>query len=551
MKIAILLEQLENLKGISNFEYLVFRVTNGAASTDFTEDEAARIYEVISTLPFPLNTNPMAADTIKRHMAGIPHNLHIDEKLAVQAALKNISEDLVVLPFPKSLMQFYFAMAVSREKHFFGHIDAANSPAVRGRQSHIHNAVHALLQAQIDIQLEKYREQPSEIESINEDLIGNPDMIVSTYLREGSSSVLAKSQLQANKKYNKMWLGLNKSLVKEIIDAESADLKNLYQILAKDFVNIFKNDELIFFYYIYKDKSSKILDLFRLEIDIMFNPKFANYIALYRGTKNGYLGDIETYRIFNDNNSLSFGNGLCEGLLKDTGACALKHLLEPALGEHIINDNLARGYVVFVDIPSFLNNELERALYWIPPLTSIARTLGKGELFHARTLGRVGLGNSMIGCTLHDAIQEIGHNKHLKETSLMSWQMFVAMMSRNIRDILTPHLSTHSMNLTPTGNDMRYKRDVLSLPSNSTNCTIDDMIVENWNAKSHKKLRYLLTLLKTDKISLNSMYHIKTMPDINREPLAIEHTINFTNKSNSGDYGFKAGFFLNRKNGLF
>ena len=445
MKAELLLNQLDSLIGISNFEYLVFKNKDGlaSASTDFSKEEEESIYEVISTLPFPLNTNPLSADTIRRLMTNIPYNLHTDEKSAIQAVLKKIHKDLFILPFPKSLMQFYLALAVTRETHFFGHISEANSPALRNRQDHVHKAAHELLQSHINIELERSDWVKDQLSSDFEATIN--------YVYCHSSSMRATEHTKANQKYNQLWFGLNKSLVQEIIDKDYTDLKSLYRELAQEFVIVYTQDKLVAFREIGKDKdsASKILDLFLLEIDIMFDPKYENKIALYRGTKNGYDGDIETYEMFKDNNSLSFGNGLCEGILKDTGACALKHLLYPSSGPHIKHDNLARGYVVFVNIPSFLDNKQEREFYWIPPLALIARVFGKGELFHARTLGSCGKGNSLIGGSLYDAI---GKNYDPKNSVMAPAFRRAMELGRNkpVPNELLRHLGDNSMNLTPS-----------------------------------------------------------------------------------------------------
>lgn len=534
MKLKLLLNQLSQLDGISNFEYLVFRSFNGEVSTEFTEDEAKRIYEVISTLPFPLNTNPLSSDTIKRLMLNVPYNLHTEEQTAVQAALKNISEDLVILPFPKSLMQFYLAMAVKREAFFFGRVDEINSPDIRNQQKDVHNAAHDLLQLYINRALEKDKDYPIAVANINKSLSYDICRTVS-YVYSGRVWINAEGHLQANKQFNALWVGLNKSLVKRIIGTDIADLKRLYKKLAYEFVAEYKEDKLVKFDSIFKHEASKVVDLFYFEIDIMFDPKYSNHLAIYRGNSGGYHNDINNYRVLGHNGSLSFGNGLCEGLLLDTGGCALKYLLKRN-----------SGYVTFINIPNFLANKREHALYWIPPLTSATRVFGVGELFHVRTLGFDDGGmNQCSSGSLENAIQNIGGNKYLSEKSLVSWEMYKAMMRGNIRTIIVPHLSMHSINLTSTDNYTRYKRDVLSLPkAEETDYVVDKITPENFSFRIQKKeqLRWWTHQVLIDK-PINNVFALAKVLKPKRE-VDIE-------KSAASDYGFKSGFLLKFKNGIF
>lgn len=528
MKSVLILKQLEQSYRVSNFEYLVFKANGETVSTDFGPDEAERIYEVITTLPFPLNTNPLLASKIKILMDGVPYNLHTEEKIAVEYALKKISQDLVVLPVPKSLMQFDHAMTIYSSCRKILHREKLHQD--------MYSAIISLLSEGVDLN-----------EIIEQDFGDTHYFLQKFYAGEGTD---AKNYMRKNAQFSKLWLCLNMYLVKKIIDSYNIDLKNTYRNLAKEFVGKYKSDKSISFYGVKKENSSQILDLLYLEIDIMFDPKFLNYIALYRGTKNGYHGDIETLSLpDNLDGSLSFGNGLFAGILKDHGACALNHILNGSSGQHLKNANLARGYVVFVNIPKFLANGIDRALYWIPP--TFFSVLGHGETFHARTLGKSGRGNSGKG--LFDAVEEINGQKYLKNGALLSYHMFERMMDHyNARAWLIPHLSINSMNLTLTADSKHYSKDIFSLPS----------LTETLDFVNKRNNRVVISLLKDEtkeqlvsRSALNWLFNKNyrlndnTPMDQNILPQNQQPLIEQIPPTHYS--GFKPGFLLNRKNGLF
>lgn len=435
----IILEDLKKLDKISNFEYLVCRIgADGTVSTEFSAEEFKHIYEVIYTLPFPINTNPLLTDKIRQLMTGIEYDLHTQEKLVIEVALKRISPDLHVIPFPKGLLQFYLARAIKNVKD--DDWIPPLEPTTEGLITNIQNlddAVRNFLRESFN----KTVGERGSREHIISDIVENEKTAFNFFRGYCSGSfrlnLIQKTYTDTSESFKDLWHGLNKSLIKAIVsDQQCSSLQEFYNKFAKEQSDLYKNDNIKFnMCGEINDINTEIFNLLCMEInEIMFNPKYHNHLALFRGVINGYFGDIknheENIEIHGNtgeytidgltSHSLSYSS-LGGYMVLDTGATPLKFLLENSL-----RDPIVAGYVLFVNIPNFLNNELERALTWIPCTSSAITTLSAGE-YHARLVGEGGFSSPNQSGFFNGVTKDNG-NKSLRTDRLLHKKMFEAMV---------------------------------------------------------------------------------------------------------------------------
>lgn len=123
--------------------------------------------------------------------------------------------------------------------------------------------------------------------------------------------------------------------------------------------------------YIYEPENIQLLyNILNFEIECMFDPKIDHLYITYRGSRSGPDGDIILLRN-EPEHSLSLSNGILEGNINDCQACAFNYML-------LDDKDMKSGYALLFD------KDLDANVIKIPPLTSLARSLGYGTHFHPR-----------------------------------------------------------------------------------------------------------------------------------------------------------------------
>lgn len=369
-----------------NCEYLVY-LTSGL---ELSICEYDRVYEILTTLKFPLRLNPMNSSAVDILSTEERKLLRTDERQIILKKMKEINKDIEIIPFPKSLLQFYLYAATE------------NCPLSKYHLSLI-STYKSVINAVIDLKRQELREQLQALKanlplSISAGLEFNFDNYcvdarreldteINSFFDGGKTSDFFKACKKANdnKHLKQIWKSLNKSLVAEII---RNDFKtNLISLLTSFSINwpqkfyaisVNRGKHLEHYEFNYMNVKENLMYLSKalyLEAHISLSPKFATKYLVYRGSNFGPWGDYNL--LLNEKrHTLSFGDGLCAGIVNDSDATPWYYMQQTKCSEDWLPKT---GYMLFLDV-----NNIETYMT-IPPLTCIAQTFGYGEDFHVRS----------------------------------------------------------------------------------------------------------------------------------------------------------------------
>lgn len=372
----------------SNSDYLVFRSDGTTISTDFNPTEAAAIYNVIKKLPFPMNTAPRFAQEITELLGDQnPELLNTEEKKVIQTALKNIAPDLYVIPFPKSLYQFYFFAAAE---------NILLSENAKTFVKYYHN-----LEKQIC----------DDITSKRKSLKGNPLHlnVYGLYNTDIRRAIFCKiDAYKPDAPLFQVWLQLNTSLIHEFMAIDRlTPTKDTLDYFADTWLKTFLKLNISKKHFAYEKNNIKFLhQLLKYEIKIMLDPKRAGTHVMYRGSMLGPESD-RALLLAEPTHALSFSDTLCEGMLLcetstdasnavffmqlKRGASTLGHSAFTEYKKNHSSEDLHVGFAVFLDKKEYRNryDHPLQQLFVIQPLTTLQKALYYGDDFHARTIGDI------------------------------------------------------------------------------------------------------------------------------------------------------------------
>ncbi len=378
-----------------NHEYIVYFNDK----TPLVGPVAHAVYELLTTLPYPLNRSPLNADAVAQLTQDERYLLYTNEPALILAKIREINPNLNVILFPKSLQQFYIYCATQ---------NAVLSPA------------HAkLIKFFTWLGGEKIKQKHAEIEDFSNNCIAaTKDEKFCRELSQSQLECIHKIPLQAistigedtntwqkffsfevAKNYNSKnemqgtWIALNAALTAEY--HASGNYRNSKQKLltfADNWIdkvinelprmlrdathcNENPNDVLEPYCFMYRPSNLHLLKtLLNFETNLLFTPAANNLYAIYRGSKFGSNSD-KALMNNEPKHTLSYSNGFLEGSVSDAGANSWQYMqvdpLDPA--------DLNTGYALLFD-----PNQDDNAIF-VPPLVNAARVFGRGESFHVRT----------------------------------------------------------------------------------------------------------------------------------------------------------------------
>ena len=109
----------------------------------------------------------------------------------------------------------------------------------------------------------------------------------------------------------------------------------------------------------------------------------------YRGT----FQDISPEQAYKEKKStpysIAFGNSLFAGCYRDHSACAYAFLNGVRASSFMAGFSKNSGYVLFINKYDYIKNQ-NAALFFIPPLSTLAALIQSGEFFHARSKAAIG-----------------------------------------------------------------------------------------------------------------------------------------------------------------
>ncbi len=359
-----------------NCEYIVY--TND--KSNLTDAENAAVYDVLSTLQYPMNTNPLNENKIQELSPAHQALLSDQEDTVILAKLREINPRIKIALIPKSLQQMYLHLALRNS--------TLSEPHATVRDTF--DTLFQERKAKRFAELKRYGriKNEEELQYRATEILGTLriDVANSRHFMDGKAFYYACAEDNNKPHVRQIWTALNNALVNEFAGSGYAFNKSDLLQMVDNWIKGFtvKNQAIGNTYPYGQEESAEDLEILRkalaFEIDVIFNPKINHLYATYRGSWLGQDSDLNLLEA-EPNHDLSIGNGLLEGLFFDPGACAW-HYMKDKDKHSLPNDanrNSLTGYALLID-PKTSHNEII-----IPPLTNVARTLGDGEYFHVRS----------------------------------------------------------------------------------------------------------------------------------------------------------------------
>jgi hypothetical protein len=360
-----------------NCEYLVY-ATDGS---DLSHDDLSSAYKILTTVPYPYNTNPDNAAALSQLTPEQRTLLDNNEAALVLQLLQQINPLINISYFPKSLVQFYLFAGINK--------------IILSKQ-------HELFIQELNrIEQDKIAKYAAELRSSSlKDIFSEEDineMVKNHYVWGGSlvanigTENFFKECTAANEnpEIKTLWVHVNNALVKEF-QHYGADRFNRDLLLQT--VNSWTGE----FCMEYTDNNRFIatggrsddyddfmsepenIDILRsfltFEVNSIFDDRINHLYTVYRGSSGGPYGDINLIKR-EPNHTLSLSNGICEGVFHDKGA-----------NSWYFSSLTRRRDTEFRSGFAFMFDPVaDRDTVLVPPLNRISGPLSAGEHFHVRT----------------------------------------------------------------------------------------------------------------------------------------------------------------------
>lgn len=343
---------MENFNTVSNCDYVVFRLDGTKITTNFTKDELQAIYAIVSMLPFPMNLNSENANFINKLISAQQTELlDTHEKKIIQESLKTISDDLYVIPVPKSTLQFYLFAAIKKiplSKNHMQLIQAIQQIEDQAVSDFRKEWIEGLLSDGAfsnDDSGKKFAEQATDMRvisfknQISYFLAGKrlPDIDSFSDNMDSDQFNHACHAMNFSDGKQQIWSTLNAALVNEFFTAGCLlPTYSLLHIFIGEWIGKFYtyattkymhlNKHLFDFnshFFIYDAPNLSLLErMMRYEAMVMLDNRFTNTCIIYRSVKLGHNSDYRSLARYKDH-SLSFSFGLCEYITARYGKFAL------------------------------------------------------------------------------------------------------------------------------------------------------------------------------------------------------------------------------------
>lgn len=377
-----------------NHEYLIY--TSNKSKLTYSESRAA--FYLLSTLPYPLNTNPLHASVLNELSAEQRDKLYTAEQEVVLEQLQKINPEICIIQVPKSLYQFYLYSAIENIELSRIHkkilmpvlADLQDKARVLANEK-LQSAVNSM--RSVDLM---FNEEIAEL-CLTDDNIENCLWQILGGVSEGNDiKSLFTSYHLCNVGFGKyeIWRAINDALVLELQrTGTSLSFSCKIHNFVGDWVDAFsrqkytieKRREINNDYHTFmheEDNLQLLRKVLAFEVSCMFDPNMKDACILYRGSEYGIDSDLRLTRK-QPNHGLSLGNGFCEGLKRDPNANAWCHMQVALPGDN--NGIPNSGYAVWFDVKRYAQ------VFDVPPLSNLARTMGIGENFHVRTVSAYNL----------------------------------------------------------------------------------------------------------------------------------------------------------------